>query len=244
MTAKTALAITCLLAGGPAFAQDGAIHIEAGVAAPGESARVELLFDSGEFTATALVVDIGFDPATPIRPGGDGAPDCTFDADVRRLKESSRVVYRPAGCVVGETCRGARATVLSFNPNNNGLPVPSGLLLTCRVRVPDDVPVGSELPLALEQATLADTSGAERDVTKESEGDVVEVVPKPTCVGDCDADGSVRIVELIRAVRLLLADTPPESCAPLDADESRGVTIDEVIDAVGNAGRGCPTASG
>jgi len=77
----------------------------------------------------------------------------------------------------------------------------------------------------------------------------------PGCVGDCDADGVVRIDELIRLVSAVQGlpcvipphCPPPDPCLGLDADADGLLSINEMtlainrlVEAVGNGLTGCP----
>ena len=61
-----------------------------------------------------------------------------------------------------------------------------------------------------------------------------------TCVGDCDGDGTVSIAELITGVNMALGNAPVDDCPAFDALADRQVTINELIEGVANASRGCP----
>lgn len=60
---------------------------------------------------------------------------------------------------------------------------------------------------------------------------------RAACAGDCDADGTVSIAELIAAVQVSLHGGPAE-CVDLDGDGE--AVIHELIRAVGHALHGCP----
>ena len=66
------------------------------------------------------------------------------------------------------------------------------------------------------------------------------VGPAPTCVGDCNGDGSVTIDELLSMVNIALGN-PGSACAAGDANSDGQITIDEVLMAVNAALSGCPT---
>lgn len=60
------------------------------------------------------------------------------------------------------------------------------------------------------------------------------------CTGDCNGDATVAITELVLGVDALTGGGPVAACPIFDADQSGGVEIDELIEAVGNALNGCP----
>ena len=59
------------------------------------------------------------------------------------------------------------------------------------------------------------------------------------CVGDCGADGTVTIDDLIKGVNLALANDGVGTCPSLDINGDSVVTIDEIIQAVNAALDGC-----
>jgi hypothetical protein len=65
--------------------------------------------------------------------------------------------------------------------------------------------------------------------------------PKSLCVGDCNEDGKVTVNELITGVNIALGTLPLDQCPFFDQDESLDVTVPELIQAVNNALKGCPT---
>ncbi|MDX2165456.1 MAG: hypothetical protein SF182_00265 [Deltaproteobacteria bacterium] len=67
------------------------------------------------------------------------------------------------------------------------------------------------------------------------------------CVGDCTGKGAVDVADLVRGVNIALGNAAIESCSAFDGDADGGVSIAELIVAVGNALGGCdggsPTAT-
>jgi hypothetical protein len=59
------------------------------------------------------------------------------------------------------------------------------------------------------------------------------------CVGDCDANGTIAVSELLQGVRISLGHAAAASCPALDADGGGSVSIDELIAAVAGAMNGC-----
>jgi hypothetical protein len=64
----------------------------------------------------------------------------------------------------------------------------------------------------------------------------------PPCIGDCDGDGHVRVDELIDGVKIALGLIAVEQCSEFDCNATGMVTIDCLVQAVGNALEGCPEA--
>ncbi len=59
------------------------------------------------------------------------------------------------------------------------------------------------------------------------------------CAGDCDADGTVGVGELIRGVRISLGEEDLSTCTAMDGDGDGSVRIGELIAAVRSALDGC-----
>ncbi len=68
--------------------------------------------------------------------------------------------------------------------------------------------------------------------------------PSPTatalpCPGDCNADRTITVAELVRGVLIALGEAPLSDCAALDSDRNLVISIDELMRAVGAALGGC-----
>jgi hypothetical protein len=61
----------------------------------------------------------------------------------------------------------------------------------------------------------------------------------PACPGDCDADGSVTVDEIIRGVNIALGTLDLSACSSFDTDGDGAVTVDELVRAVNLALNGC-----
>lgn len=66
------------------------------------------------------------------------------------------------------------------------------------------------------------------------------VASQGQCVGDCNGDGRVGVDELVLGSQIALGREGMSSCEDLDADGSGSVEIDELVDGVASAFRGCP----
>jgi hypothetical protein len=67
-----------------------------------------------------------------------------------------------------------------------------------------------------------------------------------TCVGDCDASGTVSVNENVLGLRMILEDLPMEVCPSFDADSSGEIGIHEIVTSVADTLYGCgvrPTAT-
>ena len=75
--------------------------------------------------------------------------------------------------------------------------------------------------------------------------------PSPTpipCVGDCNHDGIVTVDELALGARIALGGTGEghvtlANCLAFDADGDGRVSVEEIVQAVNNAVKGCPTSA-
>ena len=66
----------------------------------------------------------------------------------------------------------------------------------------------------------------------------------PPCGGDCDGDGAVTVVELIKGVNIALGSALVTQCPIIDANGDQSVTVNELVSAVNNALVSCPTFVG
>jgi len=69
--------------------------------------------------------------------------------------------------------------------------------------------------------------------------DAVDIYIGSPCVGDCDADGTVVVAELLRAVNIALGLLPASECVAADRDQNQEITVDELVSAVDAALHGC-----
>ena len=63
--------------------------------------------------------------------------------------------------------------------------------------------------------------------------------PAAACAGDCDADGTVAVNEIVTGVTIALGSAPADTCNALDSDGDGQVAINELIAAVQSALNGC-----
>jgi Calx-beta domain len=81
----------------------------------------------------------------------------------------------------------------------------------------------------------------------DDEGDVqdfdtigtITVASPPPCPGDCNRDGVVDVVELVRGVDIALGTADLASCPDLDTNDSGAVEVDELVAAINAALAGC-----
>lgn len=67
----------------------------------------------------------------------------------------------------------------------------------------------------------------------------VAAMAQGACVGDCDGDGEVSVVEIVRMVNVALGNSPIGLCAAGDENGDGAVTIEEIVRAIGNIFEGC-----
>jgi cytochrome c peroxidase len=65
---------------------------------------------------------------------------------------------------------------------------------------------------------------------------------RPSCQGDCDYDGAVKINELVRQVNINLDAGTLASCVAADANLSGNVEVNEVVRSINNSLDGCPAS--
>jgi hypothetical protein len=68
-------------------------------------------------------------------------------------------------------------------------------------------------------------------------------LPPVVCAGDCDGNGRVDAVDLIRALQVSLWRLPVSVCEEGDINRDGDISVDEVVAAVGSAMDGCPMPS-
>ncbi|HYD47415.1 MAG TPA: hypothetical protein VEB21_03670 [Terriglobales bacterium] len=68
---------------------------------------------------------------------------------------------------------------------------------------------------------------------------VVSVRVEAQCLGDCSADGSVTVDEIITGVNIALGTAELSTCTVLDGNTDSAVTVDEILTAINFALTGC-----
>jgi hypothetical protein len=92
------------------------------------------------------------------------------------------------------------------------------------------------------------TAGRARPLVRSAAAVLLVVVtcagraPGQSCAGDCNADRSVGINELITCVNIALGNAAVTACASCDPSGDGAVVINELVGEVNNALTGCPTA--
>jgi hypothetical protein len=99
---------------------------------------------------------------------------------------------------------------------------------TATFRVPDDAVLGAHAVTVTNQAGTV--IGA---------GDFTVVDPSAPCLGDCNADGQVRIDELLTMVNMAFGDLAADTCPAALAGDRETIQIDALVGAVNAALDGC-----
>jgi len=100
---------------------------------------------------------------------------------------------------------------------------------------PTRTPTATPTATALSTPTPAATPSGTRTETPTASS----TPPAPSCPGDCNGDGQVRIDELLLGVNIGLGNAHVSRCEALDRDGSGDVTVNELIGAVNAALDGC-----
>lgn len=212
---------------------DALVAIEIGTtrAVSGQRAVIDVRLRSleeGAAPAAGTQNEIVFDPTTPIGATPEGEPDCSVNPAID--KDGTSFLFLPTDCVPNVDCERVRAFVLALD---NTDPIPDGTLLyQCDVQVASDAPVGV-YTLRNENAVAGDSHGD--PVLARGRNGRVEVI----CAGDCDGNGQVQIFELLRGVNILLGNEQPVACGVFDSNRSGDVNVNEIVQAVSSALRGC-----
>jgi spore coat protein CotH len=73
------------------------------------------------------------------------------------------------------------------------------------------------------------------------EAKVGQFAPGPgSCIGDCNADDSVTVDELITGVNIALGSGEVTACTSMDRNEDYTISVDELLSGVNSALEGCP----
>jgi adhesin/invasin len=105
-------------------------------------------------------------------------------------------------------------------------------------------PIGSNRVPAVAMLETADFDRDQRPdlVVLNRDGSEVIVllnISGPLCPGDCNINNQVSIDELLRGVNILLGETDPRDCLALERNGNDGISVDELVAAVGSALNGC-----
>jgi hypothetical protein len=100
-----------------------------------------------------------------------------------------------------------------------------------------NTPVATDTPTPTVAATSSPTPTATPSATATATPTATPTatVPVAECTGDCDADGTVTVAELIRAVRIALGAGSVDDCPSLDANGDGTVGVEELVAAVRDA---------
>ncbi len=105
---------------------------------------------------------------------------------------------------------------------------------------PSETSTAPATPTPTASSTATPTATDTPTVTPTPSQSATPTATQIPCDGDCDADGSVVVGELIRIVRIGLGITDVSECLAADRDRNRAVSIGELVGAVSRALDGCP----
>lgn len=202
------------------------INIGNGVGAPGDTVQVTISLDVSGASVAATANDFSFSTqALTLDPAA-----CRVNSTIGKSLSAS---------ILSTDATSTTVRVLVQSSQNNA-PIPSGALYTCAFRVATAALPGTyRLDNALALATTSD--GATITGVNGAHGAVTVSLIGRACSGDCDADGTITIDELIVGVNIALGNRPVDDCLSLDPNGDGAVTINELIAAVSNAVNGCFT---
>lgn len=210
---------------GGAGAQVPALRIEGGRGAVGATVEVaiRLAGDGGGAAATADL-DIAFpDDRLAFDPPLSGS--CTVAPRLAATHQVGGSLLEP-GLIAFAIF--ARALEIA--------PLGDGVLATCRVRILPEAAAGTA-HLQVAYAGLGDAAGRELDVA--AQGGAI-VIGTPACTGDCSGNGIVTVDEMIRGVRIVLAELPRDDCPAFDRGGGT-VGVADLVAAVTHVLTGCPS---
>lgn len=198
ITLRPFLALTLgLLAGAVSgIAPAQVVEVDRATGRTGDTVEVTVRLVGQGSGASALRVNLDFDPAAPIL-AREGKPVCSVNPDI--LKESTSFVFVPAGCTAGIDCSGVRAGVISFSPENNAAAVPSGATFSCLFAIPAGASAEDMFRINVDSASAVFPDGSEIDISAASYDGSVRVVEAVLCPGDIDGNGDVALGEVQKA---------------------------------------------
>ena len=159
--------------------------------------------------------------------------------------------------------------IVVYGPKDLSAPVdiprlPDGDLVTIQLKVAagaalGDVPLhvfaqtdnGVQKPMFGALLSIGDQSATDQtcqgncsdpgDTSKVSftDGKITVTQGTGTCIGDCNGDGHVSTDELVLGVNIALGMSPMSLCQPIDQNSNGSATVDEVVNSVDNALKGC-----
>jgi hypothetical protein len=183
--------------------------------------------------------------------------DIDFPADVVEfippVSVNCRAAARLSGThqVGGTVPRPGLLRFAIFNPT--GLEtLGNGELATCDFHIPPNPAAG----IAALTPAFVDLTGAGGGLPVTAIGGTIVIAnftppptppvsptPVPSCLGDCNADGSVTMDELVRGVAIAVGSVRLTECPTWDLSRDGMLSISELISAVKNALQGCERTS-
>lgn len=167
--------------------------------------------------------------------------DLTFDPQVLDLNSAACRLARMANNPFIASLPQPGTVHVIVAASFDGKPIVDGPLYTCTFRIVPSAPSGT-YTVAIGNACAAHDPSL-RYVVVSHDGSVTVSLSVRTCDGDCNADRSVTVDELIVGVNIALGSAPITTCLQFDRNDDGAVTIDELIDTVNRALLGCAQVS-
>jgi hypothetical protein len=164
-------------------------------------------------------------------------PDCTMSAALGAagLNKDAVFSYLPPNCTPGTDCDTVRGIVIALD-NLNPFPVGLTTLYNCRIAA------GSEeraFLLDCADGQVSDSPDGEGLITDGpcTDGEVTVSSVVAACVGDCNLNGEVSLLEVQQAFNAFLDD--PNECLAADSNADGEVTLLDVQNTFNNFLDGC-----
>jgi hypothetical protein len=105
----------------------------------GSVLNVPVALETAGHAIAGVQTSIGFSAQAPIRAAPGGRPDCVVSANID--KTATAFSFFPSGCIVGQSCTGIHAVVLSLS--NVSTIANDSTLFTCSIEIPAGAAAGS-----------------------------------------------------------------------------------------------------
>jgi len=166
------------------------------------------------------------------------ANDITFDHVALSLDPATCRLVAAGDSTITATVVQPGVVRVFVQPGSSSAPLLPGPLYVCTFRISASTLPGA-YPLGSANARAFDSTGAAFEHIDGGTGSLTVSLLVRTCLGDCNADRSVTVNELITGVNIALGNAPVTACLQFDHNDDGAVTIDELIDAVNRALQGC-----
>jgi hypothetical protein len=144
--------------------------------------------------------------------------------------------YLPPDCTPGTDCDTVRGIVIALD-NLNTFPVGPTPLYECVIAAGLDE---ATFPLVCADGQVSDSPDGSGLIANGpcTDGQAVVSSTGPSCIGDCDGNGEVSLLEVQQAFNAFLDD--PSECLAADSDQDGEVSLLDVQNTFNNFLDGCP----